>query len=304
MKYSALMAVHRALDVRRLLPAGAHGVGRRRLHERRVERQGRRSRRSTSRAARSCTCPRAGRRSCSASSSASARASGKRAFLPAQPGAHHGRHRHAVGRLVRLQRRQRGRRRRHRRQRLHRRPRSRPRSRRAVWPALEWITRGKPTVLGFCSGAVAGLVVITPAAGFVIADRRGHHRRARRRGPVPRLHQAQERSSSTTTRSTPSACTASAARWARFVTGFFATPDVNANLNTNLAAYRRQDAVARAAQGHRLHAGARRSSARSCSPTSIKAVIGLRPDARTKRSRASTTTDHGEAGYHYEEAGG
>src|SRR5512140_2213375 len=37
-----------------------------------------------------------------------------------------------------------------------------------VWPALEWLTRGKPTVLGFCSGAVAGLVVITPAAGFVM----------------------------------------------------------------------------------------------------------------------------------------
>src|SRR5437762_9067061 len=37
----------------------------------------------------------------------------------------------------------------------------------AVWPALEWVTRGKPTVLGLCSGAVAGLVVITPAAGFV-----------------------------------------------------------------------------------------------------------------------------------------
>ncbi|HMI90964.1 MAG TPA: ammonium transporter, partial [Polyangiales bacterium] len=36
-----------------------------------------------------------------------------------------------------------------------------------VWPGLEWITRGKPTVLGFCSGAVAGLVVITPGAGFV-----------------------------------------------------------------------------------------------------------------------------------------
>src|SRR5664280_792162 len=36
-----------------------------------------------------------------------------------------------------------------------------------VWPALEWSMRGKPTVLGFCSGVVAGLVVITPAAGFV-----------------------------------------------------------------------------------------------------------------------------------------
>src|SRR5882672_4226589 len=37
-----------------------------------------------------------------------------------------------------------------------------------VWPGLEWVTRGKPTVLGFCSGAVAGLVVITPGAGFVL----------------------------------------------------------------------------------------------------------------------------------------
>jgi ammonium transporter, Amt family len=38
-----------------------------------------------------------------------------------------------------------------------------------VWPAIEWIIRGKPSVLGFCSGAVAGLVVITPACGFVDA---------------------------------------------------------------------------------------------------------------------------------------
>jgi Amt family ammonium transporter len=38
-----------------------------------------------------------------------------------------------------------------------------------VWPMAEWILRGKPSVLGFCSGAVAGLVVITPACGFVTA---------------------------------------------------------------------------------------------------------------------------------------
>jgi Amt family ammonium transporter len=36
-----------------------------------------------------------------------------------------------------------------------------------VWPLIEWITRGKPSVLGFCSGIVAGLVVVTPACGFV-----------------------------------------------------------------------------------------------------------------------------------------
>jgi Amt family ammonium transporter len=35
------------------------------------------------------------------------------------------------------------------------------------WVGTEWLVRGKPTTLGAASGAVAGLVAITPAAGFV-----------------------------------------------------------------------------------------------------------------------------------------
>jgi len=35
------------------------------------------------------------------------------------------------------------------------------------WMFAEWIARGKPSVLGIISGAVAGLVAITPASGFV-----------------------------------------------------------------------------------------------------------------------------------------
>jgi Amt family ammonium transporter len=35
------------------------------------------------------------------------------------------------------------------------------------WALYDWLTRGKPTVLGTASGVVAGLVCITPAAGFV-----------------------------------------------------------------------------------------------------------------------------------------
>jgi Amt family ammonium transporter len=35
------------------------------------------------------------------------------------------------------------------------------------WVMYEWLTHGKPTVLGAASGLVAGLVCITPAAGFV-----------------------------------------------------------------------------------------------------------------------------------------
>jgi Amt family ammonium transporter len=38
-----------------------------------------------------------------------------------------------------------------------------------TWAVLEKVLRGKASVLGYCTGAVAGLVVITPACGFVNA---------------------------------------------------------------------------------------------------------------------------------------
>ena len=103
----------------------------------------------------------------------------------------------------------------------------------AVWPALEWLTRRQPTVLGFCSGAVAGLVVITPAAGFVTPTSAVII--GVLAGVVPYL-----------------ACTKMKAFFkyddaldtfgvhgvggtmGALLTGFFATPDVNANLTTNL----------------------------------------------------------------------
>jgi Amt family ammonium transporter len=36
-----------------------------------------------------------------------------------------------------------------------------------AWMTAEWLSRGKPSVLGIASGAVAGLVAVTPASGFV-----------------------------------------------------------------------------------------------------------------------------------------
>ena len=36
-----------------------------------------------------------------------------------------------------------------------------------AWMAAEWLVRGTPTLLGLCSGAVGGLVAVTPACGFV-----------------------------------------------------------------------------------------------------------------------------------------
>ncbi len=36
-----------------------------------------------------------------------------------------------------------------------------------TWTVVEWLVKGKPSLLGICSGIVAGLVAITPAAGYV-----------------------------------------------------------------------------------------------------------------------------------------
>ncbi len=39
-----------------------------------------------------------------------------------------------------------------------------------VWGMAEYVVKGKPSVLGFCSGIVAGLVVVTPACGFITTN--------------------------------------------------------------------------------------------------------------------------------------
>jgi len=39
-----------------------------------------------------------------------------------------------------------------------------------VWAMVEWVAKGQPSILGFCSGIVAGLVVVTPACGFITAN--------------------------------------------------------------------------------------------------------------------------------------
>ena len=82
-----------------------------------------------------------------------------------------------------------------------------------AWMLMDWTTKGKPTALGAASGAVAGLVAITPASGLRRADRRpSSSARPAARSASWRSRCARRRAS--TTRSTSSACTASAARWA------------------------------------------------------------------------------------------
>jgi len=170
----------------------------------------------------------------------------------------------------------------------------------SVWPALEWITRGKPTILGFCSGAVAGLVVITPGAGFVSPSSAVII--GILAGVVPYL-----------------ACTKLKAIFkyddaldtfgvhgvggtmGALVTGIFATPDVNANLSTNLAGL-----VGKTLWLEQIKAiGLTMALAIGGTVViayAVKAVLGLRPSIEGEEAGLDDA-DHGEAGYHPEEGG-
>jgi Amt family ammonium transporter len=170
-----------------------------------------------------------------------------------------------------------------------------------VWPLLEKVVTGKPTVLGFCSGAVAGLVVITPAAGFVTSS--GAVLIGVLAGVVPYL-----------------ACTKLKAvlkyddaldtfgvhgvggTLGALVTGFLATPEANANLSTNLSGYIGTPLVIEQLKAIGF------TMAISIVGTLligsiVKAVIGLRPHAEDEEMGLDYT-DHGEAGYHVDGGGG
>ena len=171
-----------------------------------------------------------------------------------------------------------------------------------VWPALEWVTRGKPTVLGFCSGAVAGLVVITPASGFVTPT--GAVIIGVLAGVVPFFACTKLKCGvrSTTTRSTPSAFTAWAARSARSsrVCSPRRTPTPTSDTNLH------------GIVGNTLWV----EQLKAMGLTLACAVAGHRdpwvPDQGHDRPATRRTdgeeegldqTDHGEAGYHFDEAG-
>ena len=171
-----------------------------------------------------------------------------------------------------------------------------------VWPALEWITRGKPTILGFCSGAVAGLVVITP--GCRLRHRRSsavHHRHPRRRRAVPRLHQAEgdlqvrrrARHLRRARRRRHDGRASSPASSPR--------PTSTRNLNTNLSAL-----VGKTLWIEQLKAIGL-TLVLSIGGTVViayvvKAVLGLRPSLEGEEMGLDET-DHGEAGYHPDEGG-
>jgi Amt family ammonium transporter len=167
-----------------------------------------------------------------------------------------------------------------------------------VWPGLEWITRGKPTVLGFCSGAVGGLVVITPASGFVSAN--GAVLIGLLAGAVPflactKLKAALKYDDALDTFGVHGV----GGTLGALVTGFLATADVNPNLNTNLAGI-----VGKTLWVEQLKAIAvtlvLAVVGTAIVASVVKAAIGLRPGADGEEEGLDQI-DHGEAGYHLDE---
>jgi Amt family ammonium transporter len=165
-----------------------------------------------------------------------------------------------------------------------------------VWAVAEYFDKGKASVLGFCSGAVAGLVTITPAAGFV--DATGAVLLGVAGGFVPWFF-----------------CTR-VKRWfgyddtldvfgvhaiggtiGSFLTGIFATAEVNPNLHLHL-----KEIIGRALlieQAKAIVVTLLISVVGTAAVAwAVKFVMGLRPSTEAEREGLDVS-DHEEKGYIY-----
>jgi Amt family ammonium transporter len=167
---------------------------------------------------------------------------------------------------------------------------------------IEKITRGHASVLGFCSGIVAGLVVITPAAGFVNVT--GSVIIGVLAGVVPFL-----------------ACTklknifkyddaldtfgvhAVGGTLGALLTGFLATSEVNSNLVSD--GYAKKNGLAALVTDGGLWVAQLKAMGITIVLSIlgtiviaylVKAVLGLRPTAEAEQ-QGLDITDHGEEGY-------
>ncbi len=183
-----------------------------------------------------------------------------------------------------------------------------------TWPMAEWIFRGKPSVLGFCSGAVAGLVVITPACGFV--DVSGAVIIGLAAGLIPflacwKLKAALGYDDALDTFGVH----AVGGTLGALLTGFLATASANPNLaliadaaSANAAT---KNGLARLVTGHMLWVEQLKAIGVTLTLAvvgttiiafAVKAVIGLRPIEDVEHAGLDVS-EHGEEGYHGEGGG-
>jgi Amt family ammonium transporter len=172
-----------------------------------------------------------------------------------------------------------------------------------IWGAMEYIVKKQASILGFCSGAVAGLVVITPATGYV--DATGAVAIGALAGAIPfvfclklkaifRYDDALDTFGIHAVGGTLGA----------LLTGFFATASVNANLgegNPVAKANGLSDIVARGTLWREQVLAMGITILLAIVATALigyllKATAGLRPATEVER-QGLDITEHGEEGY-------
>jgi len=169
-----------------------------------------------------------------------------------------------------------------------------------VWPMAEWLLKGKPSVLGFCSGAVAGLVVITPACGFVTDG--GAVLIGIAAGIVPFFFCFKVKSWFGYDDALDTfGVHAVGGTMGAFLTGALARNAANANLATNLKDYVK-DTVFQPLMFEQVKAIALTLLLAVVGTTviafAVKAVLGLRPSEDVETDGLDLA-EHGEEGYHY-----
>ncbi len=164
----------------------------------------------------------------------------------------------------------------------------------ATWAFAEFILHGKSSVLGFCSGAVAGLVVITPACGFVNAT--GSIIIGVAAGIIPFLAVVKLKALLGYDDALDTfGVHAVGGTLGALLTGILATHDVNANLATNL-----KDIVGKTLWMEQLKAMAVTIALAIVGTVIIafivKAIVGLRPTPEIETTGLDLA-EHGEEGY-------
>jgi len=163
-----------------------------------------------------------------------------------------------------------------------------------VWALIELIHKGHASILGFCSGIVAGLVVITPACGFV--DATGAMIIGVLAGLVPYIFVVFVKNMFGYDDALDTfGIHAVGGTLGAILTGILATADVNSNLNTNL-----KDIVGKTLVIEQLKAVAL-TLALSIVGTIViamvlKVILGLRPTPEAE-TEGLDITDHQEEGY-------
>ncbi len=167
----------------------------------------------------------------------------------------------------------------------------------SVWALLEYVTRKKASVLGLCSGAVAGLVVVTPACGFI--DSTSAMWVGILAGAIPFFAVTKLKAMIGYDDALDTfGVHAVGGTLGALLTGFFATPAVNANLSTNL-----KDVVGKTLWIEQIKAIGLTLVLAVVATLIIgfivKALVGLRPTVEAEQEGLDLS-DHGEEGYIYE----